>query len=102
MTEGRYTTAKRLVQLRQELSERQQRILGDVARIGLVSGQQLRQLHFSDDQASRRLARLDLAMMVGQRVLRTSRSSCRWPAQRLRRLLLLPRYCRSTPDRSRS
>jgi len=69
VTEGRYTTAKRLVQLRQELSERQNRVLSDVARIGLVSGQQLRQLHFSDDQASRRLARLDLAMMVEQGVL---------------------------------
>lgn len=69
MTSRRYTTTKRLAVLRRELSVRQKAILSDVARLGVMSGQQVRHLHFRDDQASRRLARLDLAELVESGVL---------------------------------
>lgn len=69
VSDRRYTTTKRLASLQQELSGRQKTILGDVARLGVVSGQQVRQLHFGSDQASRRLARLDLADLVECHVL---------------------------------
>jgi hypothetical protein len=51
------------------LSVRQRAILSDVARLGILSGQQVRSLHFRSDQASRRLARLDLAELVETGVL---------------------------------
>jgi hypothetical protein len=69
VTARRYTTNKRMAVLRRELSERQRAILSDVARLGVMSGQQVRQLHFRDDEASRRLARLDLAELVDSDVL---------------------------------
>jgi Replication-relaxation len=69
VTQRRYATTKRLAILRSQLSKRQYAILGDVARLGVVSGQQVRQLHFRGDQASRRLARLDLAELVESDVL---------------------------------
>jgi len=55
--------------LRSQLSKRQHAILNDVARLGILSGQQVRRLHFAGDQASRRLARLDLAELVEWDVL---------------------------------
>jgi hypothetical protein len=69
MTERRYVTTKRMEALRSQLSRRQYAILGDVARLGILSGQQVRRLHFGGDQASRRLARLDLAELVDWDVL---------------------------------
>jgi hypothetical protein len=69
VTSRRYTTTKRLAVLRRELSVRQRAILSDVARLGILSGQQVRRLHFRSDQASRRLARLDLAELVESGVL---------------------------------
>lgn len=70
---GGYVTAARLDAARELLSERDWAIVGDVARLRLVTGQQLERLHFSDlTDASRPVVRRRvLGRLVGARVLAT-------------------------------
>lgn len=51
------------------LSERERSIVADVARVRLLSGQQLRRLHFEDSASGKRQARRVLASLVDKRVL---------------------------------
>lgn len=69
-----YVTARRLEQIRGRLSDRQMAVLEDVGLLRLVSGTQLARLHYGVSESDRRLARLDLASLVAERVLvRTER-----------------------------
>jgi hypothetical protein len=51
------------------LSDRDWAILADVERLGVASAQQLRRLHYEQSPSGSRLARMDLARLVKQRVL---------------------------------
>jgi len=62
-----YVTTKRLGEIRAAMSERDWRVLSDVARLSVMSGEQIRRLHFVG--LSRRLARLELAELVQRSVL---------------------------------
>jgi Replication-relaxation len=64
-----YLTRRRLEELQAALSVRDRRIVSDVDRLGVLSGRQLRALHYPDSDAGRRLCRLDLARLVEHQVL---------------------------------
>jgi hypothetical protein len=64
-----YITRAAVELLRGSLHTREHTILVDVARLNVASGRQLRTLHYDDSATGRRMARLDLARMVDQRVL---------------------------------
>lgn len=64
-----YLTAARLRDLNDQLNTRQRAILTTVARLSVVSSNQLRRLVYDDSASGRRLARLDLAWLVEQRLL---------------------------------
>jgi hypothetical protein len=64
-----YVTRATLKDLKRRMSVRQLVILGDVSRLGVISGGQLQRLHYAASEASRRQARLDLAEMVRWQVL---------------------------------
>lgn len=65
----RYITKQAVRDTAGRLSERDHQLLLTVAHLHLVAGQQLRRLYYSDSEAGRRLARLDLARLVKWRVL---------------------------------
>ena len=64
---GAYVTASRLVQLARSLTAREQAVLSTVARMRLVTGGQLRRLHFTD--VSRRQTRAVLTSLTDRRLL---------------------------------
>jgi hypothetical protein len=51
------------------MSTRDQQLVSDIHRVQIMTGQQLRRLHYENTAAGRRLARLDLARLVDWRVL---------------------------------
>jgi hypothetical protein len=65
----RYLTRARLMALRSQLSTGNIAIMSDVARLHVVSGQQLRRLHYADGPSGRRLARFDLKRLTDQQLL---------------------------------
>lgn len=69
MTKRTYITIGRLNALRRQLSPYDLAILGDVDRLGLVTGDQLARLHYGTSSSDRRLARLHLARLSDVRVL---------------------------------
>lgn len=74
MSRRHYVTKARLTAVDQSLSNRQRSVMNDVARIGILSGRQLRALHYTSAGLSTRLARRELAGMVETEVLaRTDR-----------------------------
>lgn len=64
-----YITRAAVEALRQRLSKRDHAIVRDVARLNVASARQLLALHYDDSATRRRMARLDLARLVGERVL---------------------------------
>lgn len=64
-----YLTAVRLRDLDQRLKPRQRSVLQAVARVSVISANQLRRLIYDDSASGRRLARLDLAWLVDHRLL---------------------------------
>ena len=64
-----HLTSARLAKLQSELSTRDRAILADVARLKVMSGQQLRRLHYADSANGRRLARLDLKRLSDKQLL---------------------------------
>lgn len=64
-----YVTGTRLARLSDALSRRDWEVVCDVAKLNLLSGQQLRRLHYPNTEAGRRLARLDFARLVEWRVI---------------------------------
>lgn len=64
-----YLTAARLQDLKEQLNPRHRAILSVVARLSVVSSNQLRRLIYDDSPSGRRLARLDLAWLVEHRLL---------------------------------
>ena len=69
MTKRSYITAKRLAAIRSDLKPVQMAILQDVARLNVASGRQLRRLHYPATSNGRRMARLDLLVLINLRVL---------------------------------
>jgi hypothetical protein len=69
VSKATYITGARLRTIVSSLTDRDQALIRDVDRLGLVSGAQLRQLHFADTPSGRRLARLHLLRLVELRVL---------------------------------
>ncbi len=67
MSRYRYVTPKRLAEIGSSLSERDWAIVKDVATLGIMCGEQLRQLHYYG--ATKRLARLRLAALAESGVL---------------------------------
>jgi hypothetical protein len=67
VSRAHYVTTKRLGEIRAALSERDWSILSDVGRLSVMSGEQIRCLHFFG--LTRRLARLELAELVQMSVL---------------------------------
>jgi hypothetical protein len=65
----RYVTRARVEQVGSGLTDRDRYLVEEVARLRLVSGQQLRRLAYADSDSGRRMARLDLARLVERRVL---------------------------------
>jgi Replication-relaxation len=59
-----YITRAQLREIENRLSQRDRNIVGDVARLQLMSGQQVRRLHYEDSARGRRLARRALAQLV--------------------------------------
>lgn len=64
-----YVTAARLTELADGLSVRDWALVRDVARCTVMSGGQLRALHYADTESGKRLARMDLARLAEARVL---------------------------------
>jgi len=64
-----YLTSRRMRELEAALSEREHAVIADVDRLGVLSGRQLRALHYANTDAGRRLCRLDLARLVESRCL---------------------------------
>lgn len=64
-----YVTTKRLESLRASLSQRDWAILNDIDRLGIMSGGQLRIIHYAPTGLSRRQARMDLSELVNLEVL---------------------------------
>jgi hypothetical protein len=64
-----YVTQGRLQAIAKLLSDRQWAILEDVIRLNIVSGDQLRRLHYEHSEAGRRLLRKDLAQLIEWQVL---------------------------------
>lgn len=64
-----YVTKRKLVEIKEQLSQRDWRVLADVGRLSLVSGKQLRRLHYQATSSGQRLARMDLARLSDWRVL---------------------------------
>jgi hypothetical protein len=69
MSKRTYVTAIRLEALDKKLSGSDRAVIDDIARLGIMSGAQIRQLHYSDDASARRLCRLHLARLVSERIL---------------------------------
>ncbi len=69
MSRRHYVTTKGLEYLRATLRQRDWAILGDIERLGIMSGSQLRILHYTPNGLSRRQARMDLQRLVGIEVL---------------------------------
>lgn len=70
MRRGPYVTKGRLESVRASLSDRQRDVMADVDAIGVMSGRQLKGVHYDGDGLSARLARRELAEMVDHGVLR--------------------------------
>lgn len=64
-----YVTADRLAQLERNLSDLDRVVISDVDRLGVVTGRQIRQLHYEDSSSGRRLCRLHLNRLVDRRGL---------------------------------
>lgn len=64
-----YVTRARVEEVRKQLTQRDRAIVSDVGRVRVLSGQQIRQIHYRELQSSRRLARRDLARLTDLRVL---------------------------------
>ena len=69
MSTTAYVTKARLRCVEGQLRPRQWAILRDVDRLGIVSGKQLRGLHYEDSSSGRRMARLDLADLTDWQVI---------------------------------
>ena len=69
MSGAPYLTRSRLQALQKKLRPKHWAILSDVNRLGVVSGKQLRQLHYADSEAGRRFARRDLASLADRQVI---------------------------------
>lgn len=69
MSKRSYITATGLATIAASLSALDRRIISDVDRLDIASGNQLRRLHYPDSDAGRRLCRLHLAQLVETRVL---------------------------------
>lgn len=69
MSRQAYVTRVRLKSIEESLTERQLNLVEDLNRLRVASGAQLRQLHYSNDEAGRRAARRDLARLTELRVL---------------------------------
>lgn len=69
MAKRSYVTASRVQQVTARLSDRDWTILADVARLRVVSAQQLRRLHYEQSASASRLARMDFGRLVELRVL---------------------------------
>ncbi len=69
MSKRTYVTAARLAALRARLRPIEWALLNDVERLNVASGQQLRRLHYQDSDTGRRMARLDLRVLVERRAL---------------------------------
>ena len=65
----RYITAARLADLRNRLNPVDWASLRDVSALNVLSGNQLRRLHYQDNETGRRMARLNLRRLVQLRVL---------------------------------
>lgn len=64
-----YFTAERLARLEDSLSDLDRQIISDVDRLGVVTGCQIRELHFDDSASARRTCRMRLNALVASRVL---------------------------------
>ena len=64
-----YVTRSRVAVLGRQLNRRQWAILGDSARLGVLSGRQIRRLHYGPSTAGARLARKHLGQLTAWRVL---------------------------------
>jgi protein involved in plasmid replication-relaxation len=69
MSSRTYLTSRRLESLCSALRDRQWALLGDVARLRVMSGGQLQRLHYQPTESGARLARLDLAHLTHTRAL---------------------------------
>jgi len=67
VSRAHYVTTKRLGEIRAAMSDRDWRVLSDVGRLSVMSGEQIRRLHFLG--LSRRLARLELGELAEMSVL---------------------------------
>lgn len=68
MTKRTYITKTRLAALHHQLTPKDWRMIRDVDRLGLVSGDQLTRLHYGLAAGERRLARLHLARLTEVRI----------------------------------
>jgi hypothetical protein len=69
MSKRTYVTNKRVDQLRDSLSDKDMAIIEDVARVNVMSGQQIRRLHFGHSSTDRRMARLHLQQLWDLQIL---------------------------------
>lgn len=69
MSRRPYITRARVAEITERLRPLHWALLTDVARLNVVSGRQLRQLHYPDTASGQRAARRDLAQLVQWRVL---------------------------------
>ena len=63
MSRANYLTAKRVSQIEQRLHQRDRLIIADVAQLSVLSGAQIRLLHYGQSESDKRLARMDLARL---------------------------------------
>jgi hypothetical protein len=64
-----YVTRSRVEAIRSQLGEKQQAVIADIDRLGIVSGKQLQTLHYGASAAGGRLARKHLGQLIGWQVL---------------------------------
>jgi hypothetical protein len=69
MSKRAYVTTQRLTQLRASLSQKDITVMSDVARMNVMSGNQIRHLHFGHSDSDRRMARLTLERLTAAQVL---------------------------------
>jgi hypothetical protein len=64
-----YVTAARVTAIRDRLKPKDYSIIADIARVNLLSGKQVRKLHYEPSDTGRRMARLDLKRLAELSVL---------------------------------